>query len=87
MKSELNRLANVNETLLVDGFMEESGVTIGKESITWGIVMREYTGNARGTYGGCLPIREYGLHKRQHERFVLPYAVGCQPPTLNHKYF
>ena len=79
MKSELNRLANVNETLL--------GVTIGKESITWGKVMHSYTGNAAGTLGGCLPIRKDGLHKRQHERFVLPYAVGCQPPTLNHKYF
>ena len=65
-------MANVNETLL--------GVRIGKDSMTWGDLIRP---NYDPT---CLPISEYGFHKRQNEPFVLPYAVGFQPPTLNHKY-
>ena len=66
-------MANVDETLL--------GVRIGKNSITWGDLIEDnYDGEA------CLPISKYGFYKRQNEPFVLPYAVGCQPPTFNHKY-
>ena len=72
-------MVNVNETLL--------GVNIGEESITWGRYLYKSLGRyLYGERGDCLPFHEYGFHKRQNERFVLPYAVGCQPPTLNHNY-
>ena len=54
---------------------------MGKNSITWGNLKdQNFDGEA------CLPISEYGFYKRQNEPFVLPYAVGCQAPTLNHNY-
>jgi len=65
-------LANVNETLL--------GVTIGEDSITWGDLIKQNGGEA------CMSIPEYGFYKRQNEPFVLPYAVGCQSPTLHWNY-
>ena len=65
-----NRLVRLNETLL--------HVKIGPDSITWGgLDLDKET---------CLTFPEYGFFKRKNERWVLPYAVGCQSPTDNWNY-
>ena len=82
MKSELNRLLNVNEMAWT------FGVEIGEDSITWGkdydhIMIDE---DPTHTHDNCLPVRQFGFFRRSNERFVLPYAVGCQLPTSIHNY-
>ena len=65
-----NRLVRLNETLL--------GVKIGPDSITWG--------GFHFDKETCLEIPNAGFFKRKNERWVLPYAVGCQSPTDNWNY-
>ena len=65
-----NRLVRLNETLL--------GVKIGPDSIT--------AGGFHLDKETCLEFPDYGFFKRKNERWVLPYAIGCQSPTANSNY-
>ena len=76
----LNRLANVNDTVI--------GVRIGRESITSGSEHQLYQTGKMGNdeNGECLAFPLNGYFKRENERFVLPHAIGCQSPVLNLEY-
>ena len=63
-------MIRLNETLL--------GVKVGPDSITWG----GYDFDQET----CLEFPKYGYFKRKNERWVLPYAIGCQTPTENWNY-
>ena len=73
-----NRLANVNDTLL--------STYIGQNAITWG-KNYDVTGAVKDIWNGkCMLFPDGGFFKRENERFVLPHAIGCQPPTNNYEY-
>ena len=81
----LNRLANVNDTLL--------DVKIGKDSITWDNEFADtsdtkHDGYLSYTSDGmkCILFPENGFFKRSNEATVLPHAIGCQTPTDNSHY-
>ena len=78
----LNRLANVNDTLL--------DVKIGKDSITWDNESADTFRKGYLSYTSdgmkCILFPENGFFKRSNEATVLPHAIGCQTPTDNSHY-
>ena len=80
MESELNRLVNVNE------MASTFGVVIGEDSIIWGSYYDRVKIDEYRSDRNCLRVRQFGFFRRSNERFVLPYAVGCQLPTSIHNY-